>query len=341
MHSSLVSELAGIATALLWGAAAFCWGELSRRMHSTAVAAVRLALAVVPLSAMHFAWYGSFWPADVPAASVGMLCLSGVVAAGIGDTLYIHGIHRIGPRLTLTITTLSPAIAALFALLPPMHERLSLLQVGGLAMAIAGVTLVVAERKGREAWPAAPAAFRAGIVLSVVSAVCQAFGYLSSRIGMNDFSAVPVPPFSATLIRVIAACLWCSGVMVFTGKTREASVVFRSRAAFAWLLLGVTAGPGRHLALDDRATGRAHGRGIHAGVALAALPDSDVVVALRRTAGAGAHPSHPRRTRRCRLPATGMRRIAVPKRPASRLPPMRPAVRERAAPAGRRRTAWE
>ena len=243
MHSSLVSELAGIATALLWGAAAFCWGELSRRMHSTAVAAVRLALAVVPLSAMHFAWYGSFWPADVPAASVGMLCLSGVVAAGIGDTLYIHGIHRIGPRLTLTITTLSPAIAALFALLPPMHERLSLLQVGGLAMAIAGVTLVVAERKGREAWPAAPAAFRAGIVLSVVSAVCQAFGYLSSRIGMNDFSAVPVPPFSATLIRVIAACLRCSGVMVFTGKTREASVVFRSRAAFAWLLLGVTAGP--------------------------------------------------------------------------------------------------
>jgi len=162
---------------------------------------------------------------------------------GIGDTLYIHGIHRIGPRLTLTITTLSPAIAALFALLPPMHERLSLLQVGGLAMAIAGVTLVVAERKGREAWPAAPAAFRAGIVLSVVSAVCQAFGYLSSRIGMNDFSAVPVPPFSATLIRVIAACLRCSGVMVFTGKTREASVVFRSRAAFAWLLLGVTAGP--------------------------------------------------------------------------------------------------
>ena len=243
MSSTVVSELAGLATSLLWAMAALCWAALSRRIHPTIVAAMRLVLAVAAMVAIHLALYGTPWPLHLPARAFWILTLSGLAGAGIGDVFYFHSIQQIGPRQTLTITALAPVVAALLALLPPMHEHLSHQEIAGMALAIGGVIWVVMEKDGRVAWPTTPATFRMGVTLAVLSLFCQALGFTCSRAGMGAFTAVPVPAFSASLIRVAAGSLWCCGLVVVNGQTRESMQAFRDRSSVAWLLLGVTAGP--------------------------------------------------------------------------------------------------
>ena len=207
MHSTLVSECAGLATALLWAIAAMCWAELGRRMPPTGAAAMRMVLAIAAMILLHLALFGTAWPTRLPPAAFWMLAFSGLVGSGIGDVLYFHSIRQIGPRLTLTIISLTPAAAALLAMLPPMHEHLALQEIAGMGIAICGVLWVVLEKDGRNAWPASPANFKYGTFLAVISVLCQALGYVSSRAGMNAFTAAPVPAFSATLVRVAAGCL--------------------------------------------------------------------------------------------------------------------------------------
>jgi len=243
MSSTILSEFAGLSTAFLWALAAMCWAALSRRIRPTAVATMRLILAAIALTVIHFALYGHPWPTDISSKAIGMLCLSGVVAAGIGDVLYFHSIQRIGPRLTLTVTTLAPVVAALMALLLPMNEHMSWQEVCGMVLAVSGVAWVVAEKSGRQAWPTSPDLFRQGVVLAVLSVFCQAIGFVSSRVGMNAFTSTPVPAFSATLIRVTAGGLWCCGLVTVTRQARETATAFRDRTCLAWLLLGVAAGP--------------------------------------------------------------------------------------------------
>jgi len=243
MASTLTSEFAGIATAFLWAFAAMCWAVLSKRIHPTAVATMRLVFAVLALATIHYALYGRLWPADLTSRAFWVLCLSGVAGAGIGDVLYFHSIQRIGPRLTLTITALAPVVSALMALLPPMNERMSWPQISGMVLAVGGVAWVVAEKSGRMAWPTTPGTFRSGVILGILSLVCQSIGFVSSRVGMNTCASVPIPAFSATLIRVSAACVCCWGLVALNGQVRETAAIFRNRISLAWLLLGVAVGP--------------------------------------------------------------------------------------------------
>jgi drug/metabolite transporter (DMT)-like permease len=243
MSPTLTSELAGLGTALLWASSAMCWAVLSRRINPTAVSTVRLVFAVAALAAIHCARYDLPWPTGLSSTAFWVLCLSGVVGAGLGDLFYFHSLRRIGPRLTMTICALTPVAAALLALLPPIRERMSGQEVIGMALAIGGVIWVVSEKHGRTAWPSTPASFRQGVILSILSVLCLAVSFISARLGMNAFTAAPVPAFSATLLRVTAACLWTFGLVAVTGQTRETAVAFRHRRDFAWLLLGVTVGP--------------------------------------------------------------------------------------------------
>lgn len=220
-----------------------CWAVLGRRVNPTSVAVVRLVFAVGALAAIHAVVFGTLWPVNIPSRAFWVLCLSGVAGAALGDLCYFHSLNLIGPRLTMTIASLAPVIAALLVLLPPLRERMTWPQVAGMLVAVGGVAWVVSERRGREAWPTTPRSFRRGVALGLLSALFQAVGFVGSRLGMNAFSAAPVPPFSASLVRVAAACVGCWFVVACSGRARATLTPFRSRSNLVWLLLGVAAGP--------------------------------------------------------------------------------------------------
>jgi drug/metabolite transporter (DMT)-like permease len=80
-------------------------------------------------------------------------------------------------------------------------------------------------------------------LFNILSVIGQAVGFVSSHVGMNAFADKPVPAFSATLIRVGSAGIFCWGVLLFAGRARETAAAFRDRRLFSWLLFGVVAGP--------------------------------------------------------------------------------------------------
>lgn len=260
MVSIPINELAGLGAAILWAGSALCWASLGRRMSPTVVATVRLLVAIAALALLHRMLFGRFWPASLPRGTFWTLCLSGIIGAGAGDVLYMHSLSMIGPRLCMTLASLAPVFSALLVLPPPMSERLTGLEIAGMVMAVGGVVWVVAEPRGREAWPATPARFRRGVLLAVLSAVCLSLGFITSRAGMTHFTPEPVPAFSATLVRVTAAGVFCCAVLLFQRRSREMIDSMRQRRDVGILLTGVALGPVvgiwlSMVALQGRATG--------------------------------------------------------------------------------------
>ena len=244
MTGTLTSELAGLATAVLWACSAMVWGVLGRRrgIAPTAVATMRLAIASALLLTGHALFYGRFWPAGVPPKALALLVLSGVAGIGVGDLLYFKSLVLIGPRLSMTLGSLAPVVAAVLAWLPPMRERLDWRGATGMLLAIGGVIWVVMEKRGRESWPTTPAGFRRGVVYSVLNVLVTAVAFLCSRAGMVYCSASPVPPFSAACIRVAAATVFCWALMALTGRLGTTVAPFRDRVNLGWLSLGTTIG---------------------------------------------------------------------------------------------------
>ena len=135
----------------------------------------------------------------------------------------------------------APALTAVlgFAIL---GERLGVASLGGMALTLAGIALVVLGRGAPEDGAgsiAAPASRRArGIALAFGAALGQAGGLILSKIGAGHMD-----PFAGTQIRVSAAVL-CFGVIVaIAGAGRGVLSALRDRKAVASLTIGSFFGP--------------------------------------------------------------------------------------------------
>jgi drug/metabolite transporter (DMT)-like permease len=244
MSATLTSELAGLATAVLWACSAMCWSVLGRRRRiaPTAMATMRLVIASTLLFAGHALFYGRIWPAGVSPEALALLALSGVAGAGVGDILYFRSLMLIGPRLSMTLASLAPVVAALLAWLPPMRERLDWRGGAGMALALGGVIWVVSEKRGREAWPTTPDGYWRGVAASILSVLVTAVAFLCSRAGMLGGGGEPVPAYSATCIRVAAAAVFCWALAALRGRLRATVEPFRDRVNLGWLALGSVLG---------------------------------------------------------------------------------------------------
>jgi len=243
ISSTCASELAGLGTAIFWAFSAICWAFLGRRASPTSVSVVRLLLASIILMGIHAALFGSLWPTAIPPKAMAVLILSGLAGAALGDVFYFHSVSLLGPRLAMTISALAPVVAALLGLFPPLSEKMTLLEIVGMLVAVGGVVWVVSEKHGRQAWPTTPHSLRQGILLGLIGSFFQAVGFVCSRIGMNVFTANHVEPFSATVVRVTAACVGCWLILIFKGRVRLTLTPFFNRTCMAWMMAGVIAGP--------------------------------------------------------------------------------------------------
>lgn len=206
----LLGEAAALGAAGCWVLTAMMFAIAGRRLGATAVNLLRIALALVVLLIIVRLRFGTWVPAIPPSMSR-TLMISGVIGLAVGDQLLFVALVRIGPRLaTLIATTLAPPLAAIIAF-PALGERLSLIQVGAMAVVLAGIAVVVLERRPASGSGGA-AAGRAGghdlpgLLGAVGGGTCQAVGLVLSKIGMGaGDAAVEVDPWIATLYRMAAA----------------------------------------------------------------------------------------------------------------------------------------
>src|SRR5690606_31954653 len=107
--------------------------------------------------------------------------LSGVIGISLGDTAYFACIRSLGPRLTALLSLLAVPAASAGGLVF-LGERLPPLGWLGLAVTLAGIAWVVAERPApTDEQPRPRGQVLRGLLFGLAAAACQAPGALLSR----------------------------------------------------------------------------------------------------------------------------------------------------------------
>lgn len=165
-------------------AAAFCWAAavilLKKSGESLPPFALNLFKNGLCLLALALTLLGLGKAAELPAMpprALAMTLVSGTLGIAVADTLYFRALNAIGAaRMGVIGTAYSPGVILLAALF--LGERLSPLQLGGVALTLAGIVLVTYARAG-DALEAA--ALRRGAVLGVLSVLLMAAGVILAK----------------------------------------------------------------------------------------------------------------------------------------------------------------
>ena len=204
---SYIGPAAGVLTSVLWTATSLLFTAAARRIGTTTLNTLRIALAVVLLGVTHRVLAG-VWTPNVVAGQVVFLALSGVVGLSIGDQALFTSFVHVGPRLAMLVMATSPIFAALFGWLT-LGETLHGVAWLGVVLTIGGVGWVVLERPDDTTCAKTPHRVR-GVILAFVASACQAGGLLLSKQGMGH-GWLPehehLAPQAASLLRMFFAAL--------------------------------------------------------------------------------------------------------------------------------------
>ncbi len=189
-------ELAALSAAVIWACASIVYTRVGKQLPPLLLNLVKGLIAIaLLLVTLHY--HNALFPTVSPRA-VGWLLLSGAIGIGIGDTAYFQALNDIGPRRTLIVESLSPALSTVFAWLF-LQEQLPLTAGLGIALTLAGILLVVSEG-GRDR-PEPPRQWQRGIFCGLIAAFGQAGGAVLSRAAVGGST---LDPLWSTLIRLIA-----------------------------------------------------------------------------------------------------------------------------------------
>jgi drug/metabolite transporter (DMT)-like permease len=191
----LSGELAAISAALLWALASFLFSRLGQTIRPAQLNLTKGIGAILLFSLTLLVSGELFLP--VTTWAIILLLISGAVGIGIGDSAYFHALSALGPRRTLLIGTLSPAITALMALVI-LGETLSPAAWMGMIITIAGVAWVISERTSQAE---SHDRFRLrGVLYAILAALSQSASSILSRLVFNQTA---VTPLQSALIRLV------------------------------------------------------------------------------------------------------------------------------------------
>jgi drug/metabolite transporter (DMT)-like permease len=127
------------------------------------------------------------------------LTLSGIVGLTIGDSFLFRAFKDMGPRVSLLIYSLNPAVATFLAVLL-FGETLSWLSLLGIGLTLAGIIMVVLEKPKEN-----KSIFKVsatGVFFAFMAAVGQASGLIFAKYA---FMEADIHSFTATFYRILTA----------------------------------------------------------------------------------------------------------------------------------------
>ena len=242
-----LGEAAALATAILWAFTSMFFTEAGRRIGALKVNRIRLVMAVCIYAIVLTVRTGSPVPLAIGREAVMWLCLSSLIGLVIGDSLLFKSFSLIGPRLTTLIFASSPIMATMIAWIF-LDEKLALLDLVGIAITIAGIVWVVAERSFKNVARALPAghpdqgSFGYGVLLALGGSLGQAAGLVTSKHGMLGTGQI-IHPLEASFVRILFAVgtLWILAAV--RGQVQNTLHATRDRKAMLFTLGGTVVGP--------------------------------------------------------------------------------------------------
>ncbi|MEJ2050411.1 MAG: DMT family transporter [Calditrichota bacterium] len=230
-----LGEIAGLITAICWSLTSIVFTIASRRIGALQVNLYRLPAAIFLLGITYFLFWGNL---NVSGEVIFWLATSGVVGLAIGDTFLFQAMVIIGARLSMILMALAPPMAALLAYIF-LGEIISPLGIVGIAVTIAGVIWVVAERTPDPGGIKQRISLK-GVLWGILAALGQAVGLILAKKGLNS----DIHALLATLIRMLGATAILWPITLLSRKVKNPIRIFSNdRSAIKYMILGIIFGP--------------------------------------------------------------------------------------------------
>jgi drug/metabolite transporter (DMT)-like permease len=251
MFQSHLGEFAALLTAVFWTVTALAFESASKKIGSLTVNLIRLCLAFLFLGTYSLFARGTFLPLGGSAHNWIWLSVSGLIGFVLGDLFLFRSYVVMSARISMLIMALAPPIAAVIGWLM-MGETMSIQSLAGMLLTIAGIALVILERKRHEPEDFIDKEFQQkrkrrkmkfsypikGLLLAFGGAAGQAGGLVLSKYGMADYDTV-----AATQIRVITGILGFAFIFTILGRWHRLKDAFKNREAMGRLTIGAFFGP--------------------------------------------------------------------------------------------------
>jgi drug/metabolite transporter (DMT)-like permease len=219
-------EIAALLTALCWSGSSLIFSTATIRLGSVLVNISRLVFALIYLGILILALSIRM---EVSTSQVIYFGISGIIGLAVGDSFLFRAYLHIGPRLSMLVMSVAPAISAVFAWFM-IDEKISLLGIAGIAITVAGVVLVVYERSPRGTITKKDLAI--GVFSAGIAAAGQGIGLIFAKLA---FMEGPVNGFVAATVRITASLIILLPTMLFLGRIPDTIRTFSNDRKGFWL----------------------------------------------------------------------------------------------------------
>ncbi len=231
---TMIGQMAGLATALLWSWTALIFASASRRVGSFQVNIIRLLFGTTFLLSAGFITHGHF-KADLN--SILFLSASGFVGLVFGDGALFKSLELIGARLSMLVMAIVPVLTAIgaFFILGEVPTSAGFI---GILLTVGGIYYVLLGKGEQAAFE--PRHYRRGIFLAFLGAVGQAGGLIIAKYG---FVSAELDALTATSIRLITGLSGMLLYALFSGRMQRVGQVIRDGKALPLIITGSVFGP--------------------------------------------------------------------------------------------------
>jgi drug/metabolite transporter (DMT)-like permease len=232
-----IGEIAALATSFFFAMTAFIFSKTGQMVGSQVTNRLRLVFALVYLVILNLILFHEPLPFSAGTSRWLWLGLSGVIGLSLGDAFLFQSYVYSGTRIGILLLSLAPIFGSLIAW-AFFGETLTVLQIIGIVLALAGIAWVVMSHEDEADRPHGH--MQRGVIFGVLAGLGQAVGLVLSKQGMsNNF-----PPFQANAIRMLAATIFIWLWAVFDGQAGSTIETVRRQPRALWLLsLGAVVGP--------------------------------------------------------------------------------------------------
>jgi drug/metabolite transporter (DMT)-like permease len=146
--SRSIGEMLALASGLVWAVAVILFRVSGRKVHPIGLNLFKTVLSFAFMAPTMLLLGTPLFPA-VPAATTGLLLLSGALGIAVSDTLFFHSLNRLGASLVAIVDCFySPFVIALSFLL--LGERMTGWQLLGAGLVVSAVLTVSREKRAEK-----------------------------------------------------------------------------------------------------------------------------------------------------------------------------------------------
>jgi len=230
-------EIAALATAFFFAITALIFTSTSRSVGSQVTNRMRLLFALIYLIVLNLILFRQPVPFSADSSRWFWLSMSGIIGLSLGDAFLFQSLVSVGTRIGSLLLSLAPIFGSIIAWIC-FGEVLSILQITGIVLALAGIAWVVASHQEPPNTPHGHT--RRGVIFGVLAGLGQAVGLVLSKQGMSG----GLSPFQANEIRMLAAVGFSWLLAVGTGKAANTFQELRGKPrVLALIALGAFVGP--------------------------------------------------------------------------------------------------